>query len=54
MAVPVIERGDEVPGGIAISGPASRFDRKKLEALRDVVLEHAERLSIELGGRWPN
>ena len=50
LAVPVFEKGGEVPGGIAISGPASRFERAHLERLRDIVLRHAETLSRMLGG----
>ena len=50
VAVPVFENGGEVPGGIAISGPASRFDHDKLAELRDVVMRHAWKLSQELGG----
>jgi DNA-binding IclR family transcriptional regulator len=50
MALPVFENGGEVPGGIAISGPASRFDFDKLAALRDIAQRHAVRLSRELGG----
>ena len=50
LAVPVFERGGKVPGGIAISGPASRFDRSHLERLRDIVLPRATALSQRLGG----
>ena len=37
-------------GGIAISGPASRFDLDKFAALRDVTQRQASKLSRELGG----
>ncbi|MBL8579056.1 MAG: IclR family transcriptional regulator [Mesorhizobium sp.] len=50
VALPVFENGGDVPGGIAISGPASRFDLEKLGALRDIAMGHATRLSRELGG----
>jgi DNA-binding IclR family transcriptional regulator len=50
VALPVFENGGEVPGGIAISGPASRFDLDKLAVLRDVAQRHAAKLSRELGG----
>jgi DNA-binding IclR family transcriptional regulator len=50
VALPVFEKGGEVPGGIAISGPASRFDMAKLAALRDVAMVHASALSRTLGG----
>jgi DNA-binding IclR family transcriptional regulator len=50
VALPVFEKGGEVPGGIAISGPSSRFDMKHLEWLRDIALEHATALSRTLGG----
>lgn len=50
MAVPVFEKGGEVPGGIAISGPASRFDDNHLEWLRGIASEHAATLSRTLGG----
>lgn len=50
VAVPVFENGGEVPGGIAISGPASRFSIEKLAELRDIAIEHARSLSRDLGG----
>jgi DNA-binding IclR family transcriptional regulator len=50
IAFPVFERGGEVPGGIAISGPASRFDLKHMERLREVALDHVTALSRTLGG----
>jgi len=50
VAVPVFENGGEVPGGIAISGPSSRFDLEKLDALREVAMRHAAALSRQLGG----
>ena len=50
VAVPVFENGGAVPGGIAISGPSSRFDQAKLDALRAVAKRHAEDLSLRLGG----
>lgn len=49
IAVPVFNSSGEVPGSIAISGPASRFDLEKLEELRDIIQPHADRLSRELG-----
>ena len=50
VAVPVFENGGSVPGGIAISGPSSRFDHPKLDALRVVAVGYAEALSRRLGG----
>ncbi|MEP7456536.1 IclR family transcriptional regulator [Phyllobacterium sp. SB3] len=50
VAVPVFESGGNVPGGIAISGPSSRFDHDKLEVLRDIALREAATLSKSLGG----
>lgn len=50
LAIPVFENGGEVPGGIAISGPASRFDLEKLDRLRDAAVPHALALSRVLGG----
>ena len=50
VAIPVFESGGTVPGGIAISGPSSRFDHPKLQALRNVAVGHAEALSRRLGG----
>ena len=50
VALPVFEKGGEVPGGLAISGPASRFDSEKLASLRDIAMVHATALSRELGG----
>ncbi len=43
IAVPLFEARGIVPGAIAISGPASRFDMAKLQALRDVLLRMATR-----------
>ena len=53
LAVPVFEKHGAVPGGIAISGPASRFDLKKLDELRAVAQRHALELSRVLGGSEP-
>ena len=50
LALPVFEKGGEVPGGIAISGPASRFDRARLESLRATAAPFAHQLSRSLGG----
>lgn len=50
LAVPVFENAGEVPGGIAISGPSSRFDLEKLALLRDVAMRHSTELSRVLGG----
>lgn len=50
LAVPVFEKSGEVPGGIAISGPSSRFDRAKLDDLRTIALDQATSLSRTLGG----
>ena len=50
VAVPVFEKGGEVPGGLSISGPSSRFDLAKLDALRVVLAAHASELSKQLGG----
>ncbi len=50
LAIPVFENGGEVPGGIAISGPASRFDQQKLDLLRETAMPHAMSLSRDLGG----
>ncbi|MEQ8877013.1 MAG: IclR family transcriptional regulator [Phycisphaerales bacterium] len=49
IAVPVFEAAGSVPGSIAISGPASRFDLAKLEELRVIIQQHADDLSRELG-----
>ncbi len=50
VAVPVFEDGGVVRGGISISGPSSRFTLKKLDELRRTLLDHARKLSNELGG----
>lgn len=50
LAIPVFEKGGQVPGGIAISGPSSRFDLEKLESLRQTAMPHAAELSRKLGG----
>lgn len=49
IAVPVFENGGEVPGGISISGPSSRFDLEKLDALRRLAVARAAILSGSLG-----
>ena len=50
VALPVFEKGGEVPGGISISGPSSRFDLAKLDALRLVAMPRGAELSRQLGG----
>lgn len=50
VAVPVFEKGGEVPGGISISGPSSRFDLAKLDELRAVLTPLCSQLSRALGG----
>ncbi|BCP53946.1 DNA-binding transcriptional regulator KdgR [Kaistia sp. 32K] len=50
LAVPVFEKGGRVPGGIAISGPSSRFSLEKLDELRTVAAREAIDLSRNLGG----
>ena len=51
LAVPVFEKHGAVPGGIAISGPASRFDLKKLDELCVVAQRHAPRTVANPGRR---
>lgn len=50
VAFPVFEKGGEVPGGISISGPSSRFDIEKLDELRAVSMPLCAQLSHALGG----
>jgi DNA-binding IclR family transcriptional regulator len=50
LAIPVFERGGKVPGGVAISGPSSRFDLAKLEELQKLAMPHVNELSRRLGG----
>ncbi|MDF2372943.1 MAG: IclR family transcriptional regulator [Rhizobiaceae bacterium] len=50
LAIPVFEPGGAVPGGLAISGPSSRFSIEKLEQLKDIAIPYANRLSRLLGG----
>lgn len=50
LAIPVFERGGQVPGGVAISGPSSRFDIARLEELRDIAMPHVAALTGRLGG----
>lgn len=50
LAIPVFERGGLVPGGVAISGPSSRFDVARLEALRDMAMPYVAELTARLGG----
>ena len=45
VSLPVFENGGEVPGGIAISGPASRFDLDKLETFRVIATRPSFRAS---------
>lgn len=52
LALPVFERGMSVPGGVAISGPSSRFDLEKLQQLRACAEPHVAELSRKLGGFW--
>jgi DNA-binding IclR family transcriptional regulator len=50
VAVPIFQSGGVVRGGISLSGPASRYTRDKLDALRDITMASARRLSQQLGG----
>ncbi|MDR3436519.1 IclR family transcriptional regulator [Telmatospirillum sp.] len=50
IAVPVFENGAQVPGGISISGPSSRFDLVKLDQLRQILMPRALELSRKLSG----
>lgn len=50
VAVAVFEKGRSVAGGISLSGPASRYTRRKLRELRDCALEAARALSEKLAG----
>ena len=52
LAIPVFEKGGQVLGGIAISGPSSRFDLEKLHQLRQAATPYAAELSVNLGGFW--
>ena len=53
LAIPVFERGGQVPGGVAISGPSSRFDLAKLEELHKLAMPYVNELSRRLGGFAP-
>ena len=50
LALPVFENGGFVPGGVAISGPASRMTIAQLQTLRKIAVPHVIELSRKLGG----
>lgn len=50
VAVPLFEKDGYVTSGISLSGPASRYNRQKLRALRDCAMAAARELSRRLGG----
>ena len=50
MAMPVFGAGGRLLGALAISGPVSRWTRKRADEVRTTLQEEAEALSTALGG----
>jgi DNA-binding IclR family transcriptional regulator len=51
IAAPVPGGRGELAAIMGVQGPAARFTPERMDAAVPVLLEHAERLSAELGGR---
>jgi DNA-binding IclR family transcriptional regulator len=49
IAAPVWGNHGELAAIIGVQGPASRFDRRAMEAVVEPLLEHAREVSLELG-----
>lgn len=49
VAIPVFEKNGEVPGGIAISGPSSRFDMARLGVRASEVQVRVEIALVHVG-----
>jgi len=49
VAAPVWGNHGELAAIVGVQGPASRFDRKAMEAVVEPLLEHAREISLELG-----
>src|SRR6266571_6402902 len=49
IAAPVWGNHGELAAIIGVQGPASRFDRQAMEAVVELLLEHAREVSLELG-----
>jgi DNA-binding IclR family transcriptional regulator len=53
VAAPVYGSGSEVVAALSIAGPVTRYDERIAQHHRKLVLEHAAKLSIKLGGSVP-
>lgn len=49
VAAPIRSNGGQVAGAISLTAPASELNDERLEALGRIVVEHASRISYDLG-----
>jgi DNA-binding IclR family transcriptional regulator len=54
LAAPVFDAGAELVGAVSVQGPTLRMPYEKCVEWVDVVVEHAERITRALGGRFPD
>lgn len=54
LAAPVFDAGAELVGAVAVQGPTLRMPYEKCVEWVDFVVEHAERITRALGGRFPS
>jgi len=49
VAGPILNGLGELVAGLSVAGPAYRMNKKKINDLRRLVVEYAQRISIQLG-----
>ncbi len=49
VAAPILNGLGELVAGLSVAGPAYRMNKKKINDLRRLVVEYAQRISIQLG-----
>lgn len=50
IAAPIFSSGHQLEGALCVSGPESRFTEELVEAIKPLLLEQAEQLTLALGG----
>ena len=50
VAAPVFSNGNQLEGALCVSGPASRFNNELVAAIKPRLLQHANELTMALGG----
>jgi DNA-binding IclR family transcriptional regulator len=49
VTAPILNDMGELVAGLSVAGPAYRMNKKKINDLRRLVVEYAQRISIQLG-----